>query len=128
MQSIICLQPMNQMDSMAPLMTEVFTSEADFTPYTALPNRVPLDEMNSELSALRGGERYWAQKSLEQDFDVIDGPDDDTLNRILWHYAKGIDTPYPEHLAGAHGTGLKALNLYIDPSAEDDDEDEDDDD
>ncbi len=121
MQRILGLLPMNQMDSMAPLMTEVFTDEPDLTPFVALPNRVPLDEMNRDLAELRGAELVWARKSLELNFAVVDGPDDDTLNRILWHDAKGVDAPYPGHLAGAHGTGLKALNLYIDPDLEEDD-------
>jgi hypothetical protein len=37
----------------------------------------------------------------------------DTLNRIIWHSVKGADTPYPAHLAGAHGRGLKTLNLRL---------------
>ena len=122
MQRILGLMPMNQMDSMSPLMTDCFTTEPDFTPYAALPNRIPLDEMNPELSELSDRELYWARRSLDQDFDVIDGPDDVTLNRILWHYAKGTGTPYPVHLAGAHGTGLETLNLHIDPDAAEDDD------
>ena len=116
---ILGLPPMNQMDAMAPVMRECFTEKPNFNPYTTVPNEVPLDEMNRRLGKLNVKERYWARKSLEQNFDVIDGPDDDTLNRILWHWAKGIDTPYPAHFAGAHGTGLMALNLVLVPEQED---------
>jgi YVTN family beta-propeller protein len=116
---ILGLPPMNQMDAMAPVMRECFTEKPNFDAYTALPNQIPLDEMNQRLGKLNVKERYWARKSLEQNFDVIDGPDDDTLNRILWHWAKGVDTPYPVHFAGAHGTGLTALNLVLVPEQED---------
>jgi len=116
---ILGLPPMNQMDAMAPVMRECFTEKPNFDAYTAVPNRVPLDEMNRRVGQLNVKERYWARKSLEQNFAVIDGPDDDTLNRILWHWAKGVDTPYPAHFAGAHGTGLTALNLVLVPEQED---------
>ena len=111
MQRILGLTAMNQMDAAAPLMRACFTNRPDFRPYTCLPNGVPLDEMNPKASALKGKALYWAQKSLEQRFDRIDGADEDTLNRILWHSVKGVNTPYPAHLAGAHGRGLKALRL-----------------
>jgi hypothetical protein len=119
MEQILGLPPMNQMDAMAPVMSECFTEKPDFRPYTALPSQIPLDEMNKEVAQLNTKELHWARKSLEQDFEVIDGPDDDTLNRILWHWAKGVDTPYPAHLAGAHATGLTALNLILVPEEED---------
>lgn len=119
MQRILGLPPMNQMDAMAPVMTACFTEKPDFRTYNALPSRVPLDEMNKKMAQLNSKERHWAKKSLEQNFDIIDGPDDNTLNRILWHWAKGVDTPYPAHLAGAHATGLTSLNLILVPEEED---------
>jgi hypothetical protein len=119
MELILGLPPMNQMDAMAPVMAECFTEKPDFKPYVAVENLIPLDEMNQQLGRLNAKEQYWARKSLEQDFDVIDGPDDDTLNRILWHWAKGVDTAYPAHLAGAHATGLTELNLVLVPEQED---------
>jgi YVTN family beta-propeller protein len=119
MERILGLPPMNQMDAMAPVMTACFTEKPDFRPYTALSNQIPLDEMNKKLAQLNTKEQHWARRSLEQNFEVIDGPDDDTLNRILWHWAKGVDTPYPAHLAGAHATGLTALNLILVPGEED---------
>lgn len=32
--------------------------------------------------------------------------DEDLLNRILWHAVRGVDVPYPQEYAGAHGKGL----------------------
>ena len=113
MERILGLPAMNQLDALAPLMGACFMPQPDLRPYTALPNRIPLDEMNPELKSLRGKARYWAERSLEQDFEGFDRADEDTLNRILWHAMKGVDEPYPVHLAGAHGTGLKARNLVL---------------
>jgi hypothetical protein len=121
MELILGLPPMNQLDSMAPVMRDCFTQKPNLTPYTAMPNRIPLNEMNKQLGRLNSEQQHWARKSMEQNFDVIDGPDDDTLNQILWSWAKGTDTPYPVHFAGAHGTGLTALNLILVPQEEDND-------
>jgi YVTN family beta-propeller protein len=119
-QRILGLPAMNQMDGAASLMTACFTDKPDFTPYTCLPNRVPLDELNPPLSSLRGKQRYWAQQSQQIPWHIVDGAEEDTLNRILWHAVRGVDAPYPSHYAGAHGKGLKALNLRLNPAADDD--------
>ena len=50
-----------------------------------------------------------------------DQADEDTLNRILWHSVKGVNAPYPAHLAGAHGKGLKSLGLRLGGDGVDDD-------
>lgn len=109
MERILGLPPMNQMDGMAPLMQECFTSRADLRPYTCLPNRIPLDEMNPRAARLSGPALHWARLSARQHFDRIDGVDEDTLNRILWHSVRGPSSPYPSHFAGGHGRGLKGL-------------------
>ncbi len=90
------LPPMNQLDLSATPMRNCFQAEADPTPYTALPNKIPLDEMNSPLDALKGQALFWAKKSLELELEEGDKADEDTLNRILWHATRGYDTPYPE--------------------------------
>ena len=69
--------------------------------------------MNPQAEALLPQERYWARRSAELPLKHPDAADEDTLNRILWHAAKGVDTVYPAHLAGTHGTGLGALNLRL---------------
>ena len=93
---ILGLPPMTQFDMAATSMEDCFTSEADFTPYTALPNQIPLDEMNAQLSTLTGKQLYYAQQSMEMPLDDIDQADEDIFNRIIWHSVKGYDTPYPE--------------------------------
>lgn len=111
MERILGLPPMNQMDALAPIMDACFTTTADLTPFQALPNGVPLDEMNQKVNQLRGKQRTWAQRSQELDFSRRDRADEDALNRILWHAAQGVETPYPSSQAGSHGRGLKALRL-----------------
>jgi YVTN family beta-propeller protein len=121
MERMLGLPPMNQMDALAPLMTECFTRKPDFAPYTSRTNNIPLDEMNKASTELQGQELYWANKSIEQPFDDVDQADEDTLNRIIWHSVKGVDAPYPAHLAGAHGKGLKARRLIFNEQGDDDD-------
>jgi hypothetical protein len=124
MERILGCPPMNQMDAQSPLMTACFVDAPDLTTYVARPNTSALDELNPKLSALRDRERFWARKSLEQNFREFDRADADTLNRIIWHSVKGVDTPYPAEMAGAHGKGLKALGLRIDRTAAPDDDDD----
>lgn len=90
------LPPMNQFDLSATPMAGCFTAKPDFTPYKAVPNRIPLDEMNPPLSAISNpAQRRFAEQSLELPLDDIDEADEGTFNRILWAAAKGWDTPYP---------------------------------
>jgi len=93
---------MNQLDLSATPMRHCFQGKPDLTPYACLPNRIPLDEMNSPLGKLQGKALYWAKKSHELDLDEGDAADEDTLNRILWHATRGYETPYPETFAGAN--------------------------
>jgi len=95
MELILGLPHMNQLDLIAEPMADCFQEKADLRPFTALPNNIPLDEMNPPLKAVEGARRYWAQKSMELDLEEVDRADEDTLNRILWHSVKGYATPYP---------------------------------
>jgi YVTN family beta-propeller protein len=93
---ILGLPPMNQMDAAATPMFDCFTDTPDFTPFTAVPNRVPLDEMNPEPKAIRDPLlRRHAYASNRLPLDRIDQCDEDTLNRILWHAMKGSAAPFP---------------------------------
>lgn len=95
-ENILELPPMNKFDLSAEAMTQCFTDKPDFSPYKAVPNNIPLDDLNPELTSLSGAQLYWAQKSLEQDLADIDRIDEDTFNRIIWHAVKGYDRPYPD--------------------------------
>lgn len=98
-EQILGLPPMNIQDAIANTMANCFNDKPDLTPYTALPNRIPLDEMTAPVSSLSGKTLHYAKKSMLPEFDGVDSGDDDLLNRILWFAAKG-DTPYPAKFAG----------------------------
>jgi len=94
-EQILGLPPMNQFDAAATPMFDCFTDTPDLTPYTRLPNQVPLDEMNPPKRMRMGKALHWAEVSEKLPLDEPDQCDDDTLNRIIWHSVKGVDTPYP---------------------------------
>jgi hypothetical protein len=98
MEQILGLPPMNQMDLAVPpdSMAHIFTMKPDFTPYEALPNLIPLDQMNPSATLLSSAERVWQEASSKLDFSGPDRADEEVLNRIIWHSAKGYATPYPK--------------------------------
>jgi YVTN family beta-propeller protein len=98
-QLILGLPPMSHLDLVAMPMTDCFTTQPDFTPYTLLPNNIPLDQMNPKLSSLLGKQLYWAKKSMEMnlmDNDDLEEEEEIVLNKILWHSVKGYHVSYPK--------------------------------
>ena len=83
---------MNQFDLAAEPMFSAFTDEPDFAPYDALPNQIPLDEMNPGLTGLQ---RELTKASMAMNFSEADAAPEDLLNRVIWHSVKGYDAPYP---------------------------------
>jgi YVTN family beta-propeller protein len=117
--------PMNQMDAMAPLMGACFQDQLDLTPFEAVPNQIPLDEMPARRAALHGYAAKLAARVDRIDFSRPDQgtpADLDSLNRWIWHNARGWDEPYPADFAGAHGRGLKSRGLVPEDVAADDDD------
>ncbi|MCJ8208993.1 bifunctional YncE family protein/alkaline phosphatase family protein [Mucilaginibacter sp. RS28] len=98
-EQILGIPPMNLMDATALPMFNCFTQKASAYTYTAVPNKVRLNEMNPGLSSLKGKSLYYARQSLRPEYDHVDGGNDGIMNRILWYYAKGAKL-YPEKLAG----------------------------
>jgi YVTN family beta-propeller protein len=96
MELILGLPPLTQFDLIANPMTAAFKDTPDFTPYTARPNQVPLDEMNKAVSELRGKAREYALRSLKPENLMQDGGDEDEKNRITWYAVKGAAVPYPK--------------------------------
>ena len=94
-EQILGLPPMNVIDASARVMTDCFQNTKQNFSYQALPNNIPLDQMNKPLQALRGKERKYALQSQDEVFNEVDGGEDDTMNRIIWFYAKG-DAKYPQ--------------------------------
>ncbi|MGA2407248.1 MAG: bifunctional YncE family protein/alkaline phosphatase family protein [Bacteroidales bacterium] len=98
-EQILGLPPMNIQDAIANTMNDCFTGKPDNTPYIAMPNNVPIDEMIPPLTLLTGKTLHYAKKSMLPEFDGVDSGDDDLLNRILWFAAKG-NTAYPAKFSG----------------------------
>jgi YVTN family beta-propeller protein len=97
MELIMGLPPMNQFDASATPMSACFTDQVDLTPYQAVPNIIPLDQMNPDVQSITDPrQRRWALASLEMPLDEVDEADEDTLNRVLWHARRGRDDTYPE--------------------------------
>ncbi len=98
-EQILGIPPMNVIDATALPMYHCFSDSPSHFVYHALPNQIPLNEMNPLLSSLKGKEWYYAKQSLRPEFEHIDGGNDDLLNRILWFSANGKKV-YPKNLAG----------------------------
>ena len=96
MELMLGLPPMNQMDATATPMFDCFTNTPDFTPFTAVTNNVPLDQMNPLLKDIADPQlRKDAYVSARLPLDKEDQCPEDVFNRILWRAAKGPQTPYP---------------------------------
>jgi len=96
MELILGLPPMNQMDATATAMQACFSDTPDFTPFTAVPNTVPLDQMNPDVKAIHDPlQRKYAIASSKLPLKNADECPEDLLNRIIWHTQKGSQTPYP---------------------------------
>ncbi|MBM3311236.1 MAG: phosphoesterase, partial [Candidatus Aminicenantes bacterium] len=95
-EQILGLPPMNQFDASATPMFDAFTDKPDFTPFTSVPNRVRIDELNPPPAQIKDKLlRANALASAKLDFSRIDACPEDVLNRIIWHSVKGSAAPYP---------------------------------
>lgn len=94
-EQVLGLPPLNPFDLAAEPMFGAFTETPDFAGYTALPNQVPLDEMNPGLAGLIGLQKELAEASMRMDFSEPDEVPQDLLNRVIWHSVKGYNVPYP---------------------------------
>ncbi len=96
MEQILGLPPMNQFDASAVTMSDCFADVADLTPFVAVPNNVPLDQMNPDTKTTMSRQQVRDMlASNSMDFSVPDKVPEDTLNRILWRASRGENVPYP---------------------------------
>jgi len=96
MELILGLPPMNQMDATATPMFDCFNGRPDFTPFDALTNNVPLDEMNRSPKQISDSQlRKDAYVSAKLPLEKEDQCPEDVLNRILWRAMKGSQVSYP---------------------------------
>ena len=78
-------------------MTEHHRTPPNTTPFAAMPNNVPLDQMNPEPKTVSDSLlRQHAYASARLPLARVDECPEDLLNRILWHAMKGSQTPYPQ--------------------------------
>jgi len=95
-QLILGLPPMNQLDATATPMFDCFTNTPDLTPFSAVPNNVPLDLINPPAKKVADRLlRHYAEASARLPLSAPDRCPEDLLNRILWHAVKGSRAPYP---------------------------------
>jgi DNA-binding beta-propeller fold protein YncE len=95
MELMLGLPPMNQMDATATPMFDCFTNVPDFAAFDAVPNQVPLDEMNPAPKQIKDAQRRKdAYASARLPLSKPDQCNEDVLNRILWHATMGTK-PYP---------------------------------
>lgn len=96
-EQILGLPPMNQFDASATPMSDCFTDTPDPTPFVAVANNIPLDQMNPDPKALADPQlRKDALASARMNFRQVDRAPEDALNRILWRAQRGPAAPYPE--------------------------------
>jgi YVTN family beta-propeller protein len=106
MELILGLPPMNQMDATATPMFDCFTNTPDFTPYVAVPNNVPLDQMNPPSRRIADAQlRKDAEVSARLPLQEEDQCPEDEFNQILWRAVKGAQEPYPTWAVKAEGDG-----------------------
>jgi YVTN family beta-propeller protein len=92
---VLGLRPMNRFDRTATPLTACFTDTPDLTPFTHLPNRIPLDQSNMPLTALSGEGRRLAAASAKLDWSDVDRADAATVARAVWH-SRFPNRPFPE--------------------------------
>ena len=101
---ILGIPPMTQLDATATPMFDCFTDTPDLTPFDAVTNTVPLDEMNLPARNIQDAIlRHDALVSAKLPLDKEDQCPEDLFNHILWRAAKGSQTPYPNQFVKAVG-------------------------
>lgn len=98
-EQILGLPPMNIQDATAMPMFDCFKNVPNNSPFISVQNEIPLDEMNPDLSQLKGTALHYAKKSMEPQFDQVDAGNDNLFNRIIW-FAANSKKPYPAKYSG----------------------------
>ncbi|MGD0988121.1 MAG: bifunctional YncE family protein/alkaline phosphatase family protein [Candidatus Sulfotelmatobacter sp.] len=107
-EQILGLPPMNQFDLIASPMTTDFTNtppQANFDPWTHVPNDVPLDqgvtssaENSTDSLKVKALRRAWLEKKAQVFAGKLTKPDSedpDTVNHFNWYMTTGFTRPYP---------------------------------
>jgi hypothetical protein len=100
MELILGMQPMSQYDAAATAMWRSFSGTPDVKPFTALPERVSLDDLNPATGKL-------AAMAKGLDFSKEDLVPDAIMNAMLWKAARGEDAVTPAPVRAAFFRPLK---------------------
>lgn len=86
---VLGLPAMNRFDRTADPMRACFTERPDFGGYRVLANRVPIDEANPPVRALRGEARRLAKACERLDWSDVDRADAGVVARAVWGSVRG---------------------------------------
>ena len=82
---VLGMPPMTRFDRTIHPMRSCFSDKPNLAPYQAVPNQVPLDELNPPLKKNQSAEaRRLAEACAKMDWDEPDTQDQETLNRAIW--------------------------------------------
>lgn len=96
-EEILGLPPMNQHDKLAQPMADAFTDTPDLTPYSFIPNQIPLDTLNA--AATKKVPKAW-QTEVARYFprgpnQKADIADPNLLDHAIWYVNNGFSKPFP---------------------------------
>lgn len=91
---VLGMPAMTRFDRTATPLTACFGERADVSPFKALANRVPLDEMNPPKTALRGEALRLAEACSRLDWSGVDRADAGVVARAVWSTRKP-GKPFP---------------------------------
>ncbi len=90
---ILGVPPISRYEMLAPPMYDVFTTEADFTPYEYVPRD---EKFENKAKWIIPEEVPLAKETAKLDFKLVDTQSG--LGEILWKAMKGDKIPFPKHL------------------------------
>jgi hypothetical protein len=93
---ILGLPALSLFDLIANDMRASFQDTPDFRPYDVATPKQSLFDINPPLQALRGPALRAARDSMKMRFDAPDAAPTERLNRIVWGWLRGWNTPYPK--------------------------------
>lgn len=92
-EAVLALPPMNRFDGLAPVMSAAFTHRLDNSPYAALPERIPLDQMNAPVTKLSGLARKLAIDAARWDVNNPDREPAGEMKNSIWLATRGASRP-----------------------------------
>ncbi len=85
---LLGLSPMSQYDAAAMPMYASFGTEAQATPFDAIPPKIDVNAKNKKGD-------YGSEESRKMDFSDVDRAPMHALNEVIWKSIKGADSPMP---------------------------------